>query len=154
MLQNRHPCPSPILLILHKTNHFYVYWSMCCFCTLHKCECVCIQIPPMLSVYFYVFTCGWYVCVQASDEKYRVVFIDGCHGAWRHFLCLLIINQFVSSLVLSSLFLLLHFFFLFIHFCLSLLFPYSLYISLTLSFPPHHCCSPPSPSFILHLCLL
>lgn len=66
----------------------------------------------MLSVYFYVFTCGWYVCVGAPDEQYRVVFIDGRHGARRHFLCLLIINQPVSSSSAR--------FFFFFHFCLFL----------------------------------
>lgn len=77
---------------------------------------VCVRrFPPMLSVYFYVFTCGWYVCVRASDEQYRVVFIDGRHGARRHFLCLLIINQLVSSsLLLSS------FSSLFVHFYVDL----------------------------------
>lgn len=58
----------------------------------------------MLSVYFSVFTCGWYVCIRAPDTQYRVVFIDGRHGVRRHFLCLLIINQLPSSsLVLSFL---------------------------------------------------
>lgn len=70
---------------------------MCCFCTLHICDCVYVNLPLMLSVYFYVFLSNWYVCVRASDKYYRDVFIDGRHGAQRHFLCLLIIKQLVSS---------------------------------------------------------
>lgn len=58
--------------------------------------CVC-KSPPMLSVYFYVFSSNWFVCVRALDKYYRDVFIDGRHGAQRHFLCLLIIKQPVSS---------------------------------------------------------
>lgn len=86
--------------------------------------CVCRFLPLMLSVYFYVFTCGCYVCVGASDEQYRVVFIDGRHGARRHFLCLLIINQLVLNLLLFCLPLLLSISpFLFLSFYLVSLFP-------------------------------
>lgn len=66
------------------------------------------------------------ICVRASDEQNRVVFIDGRHGAQRHFVCLLIINQLVpSSFVLlypSS------FFFFFIFFSLT-------FFTTTFSFP-------------------
>lgn len=55
-----------------------------------------------LSVYFSVFTCGWYVGVGALDEQHTVVFIDGRHGAQRHFLCSLIVDQLEGSTLVQS----------------------------------------------------
>lgn len=56
--------------------------------------CVFVQRSFLkLSVYFSVFTCGWYVGVGALDEQHTVVFIDGHHGALRHRLCSLIVDQ-------------------------------------------------------------
>lgn len=98
--------PPPHCKAYIRPNHLYVYWSMYCFCTLHKCECLCVHgFFLMLLVYFCVFTCGWHVAVGALDEEHSTVFIDGRHGAKSHFLCSPIVNQLVhSSLAISSLY--------------------------------------------------
>lgn len=116
MLQNKHPCPSPTVLKLHKANHFFMCIDRCAAFALciNVTVCVC-SFPLKLSVYFYVFTCSWYVCVNIVDKtvqrciyswspwssKTLPVFTDPQLNLFRMFVLLFAFSLFFLSFFLS-----------------------------------------------------